>query len=418
MKAVPITEAIHWVGAIDWNLRDFHGYETPSGSTYNAYLVIGAEKIALIDTVKTAFVPDLLARVESVVPLDKIDYIVVNHVEPDHNSGMREVAEAMPNAKLVASPGGVRGIAEYHGHDIEVEPVTADSAIDLGGKTLHFLPMPMVHWPDSMFTYCPEVKTLMPNDAFGQHFASSERFADEVGMDTAFGELTEYFANILWPVRKQVAKAIEKIAENGWEIDVIAPSHGVGWRGDGVQAVIAATSELASGTTRDKLVIAYSTMWGSTDILAREIADGAAAAGVDVQLYDLAVSRYSLIVTDILDSRAILIGSPALHHGMLHRTAGFLQYLAGLNPADKVAGVFGSYGWSSGATKQMSAKLGEMGLAMPEKEFTVKFRPTAEDLAAAREWGRAFGEHVLAMGRGETVGAADADSGAPATAGD
>lgn len=408
MRASKIVDGIHWVGVIDWNLRDFHGYDTPHGSTYNAYLVIGDDKIALVDTVKLPFVPELLQRVESVVPLDKIDYIVVNHVEPDHNGGMRAVAEAMPNAKIVASPGGVRGIAEYHGPDIEVEAVTADTPIDLGGKTLHFLPMPMVHWPDSMFTYCPEVKTLMPNDAFGQHVASSERWADELGQRLALVEMTEYYANILMPLGKQVAKAIEKVVANGWELDVIAPSHGVCWRDGMVSTAVTVLSELASGSTHDKLIVAYCTMWGSTDTMAREIADGVAETGVEVEVYDLAVAPYSHIMRHLLDARAILVGSPTLHHGMLHRTAGFLQYMAGLKPTGKIAGAFGSYGWSSGATKQVTARLDEIGFGLPEKDFTVKFRPTTEDLAAAREWGRTFGEHVLAMGRGEDVMAAKA----------
>ncbi len=199
MKSVPVSDGIHWVGAIDWNLRDFHGYETPRGTTYNAYVVVGADKIALIDTVKTPFVPELLERVADVAPLDKIDYIIVNHVEPDHNSGLRAVMEAIPQAKVYASSGGVRGIGGYHGKDLsaKVTAVGANDVIDLGGKTLQFMPMPMVHWPDSMFTYCAESKTLMPNDAFGQHIASSARFADEVGLHFAVQELTDYYANIL-----------------------------------------------------------------------------------------------------------------------------------------------------------------------------------------------------------------------------
>ncbi len=278
MKSVPVSDGIHWVGAIDWNLRDFHGYDTPRGTTYNAYVVCGADKVALVDTVKTPFVPELLERVADVVPLDKIDYIVVNHVEPDHNSGLRAVMEAIPQAKVVASSGGVRGIAGYHGKDIseQVSAVGADDVIDLGGKTLRFMPMPMVHWPDSMFTYCAESGTLMPNDAFGQHIASSARFADEVGLEFAVQELTDYYANILQPLGPTVAKAVTKVVEAGWICDVIAPSHGVIWRHDSVPAVIDAYDRLTAGETEDKLVVAYCTMWGSTDIIAREIADGAA----------------------------------------------------------------------------------------------------------------------------------------------
>jgi flavorubredoxin len=396
MGATLVTDGIWWVGAIDWNLRDFHGYETPDGTTYNAYLVIGAEKIALIDTVKTPFVPELLERVSDVVPLDKVDYIVVNHVEPDHNSGLRLVMEAMPQAKVVASAGGVRGIAGYHGDDVAavVDAVGADDVIDLGGKTLRFVPMPMVHWPDSMFTYCAESGTLMPNDAFGQHIASSARFADEIGLDLAVHELTDYYANILQPLGVQVAKAVGKIIELGWVCDVIAPSHGVIWRNDSVPVAIGAYDRLTSGQTENKLVIAYSTMWGATDTIAREIGDGASNAGTEVRLFDLAVSPLAHITTELLDSRALLLGSPALHHQMHYRTAGYLQYIAGLKPKGKLAGVFGSFGWSSGATKQMAERLVEIGFELPEPEFTVKYRPEADDIVAAQAWGAAFAQRV------------------------
>ena len=403
MKSIPVSDGIHWVGVIDWNLRDFHGYETPRGTTYNAYVVLGADKIALIDTVKTPFVPEMLERVADVVPLDKIDYIVVNHVEPDHNSGLRAVMEAIPQAKVVASSGGVRGIAGYHGKDIAavVSPVGADDVIDLGGKTLHFMPMPMVHWPDSMFTYCPESGTLMPNDAFGQHIASSARFADEVGVEFAVQELTDYYANILMPLGPTVAKAVNKIVENGWLCDVIAPSHGVIWRGEAVGTAVATYNDLTSGVCKDKLIVAYCTMWGSTDIIAREIADGAANAGVDVRVYDFAETPLARVTTNLVDARALLLGSPTLHHQMHYRTAAYIQYISGLKPSNKLGGVFGSFGWSSGATKQMAARLEEIGFELPESDFTVKYKPTADDIVAAQAWGATFAQRVKRHGESE-----------------
>lgn len=400
MRAVPVTDSIWWVGAIDWNLRDFHGYETPHGTTYNAYLVTGADKTALVDTVKLPFVPDLLGRIREVMPLDKIDYIVVNHIEPDHNSGLRAVMEAIPGAKVVGTATAVKGIAEYHGPDLEVSPVGADDSLDLGGLTLKFLPMPMVHWPDSMFTYCPERCTLMPNDAFGQHFATSARFADEVGLDQSMEELVTYFANILMPLQTQVAKAVDKIVELGWTCEIIAPSHGVIWRDRDVPAVISAYDRFTKGDTFDKLVVAYSTMWGSTEIMARAIADGCADGGVEVRLYDLAVSEMSTITRHLFDSRGLILGSSALHRGMLYRVAGYLQYLAGLHPHDKMAGVFGSYGWSSGATKQMKAQLETIGFELPFDEFTLKYRPDDDQIRAARDWGSQFAKAALERGNG------------------
>ncbi|MDP2183250.1 MAG: FprA family A-type flavoprotein [Actinomycetota bacterium] len=393
MRAIPVSDSISWVGAIDWNLRDFHGYETPRGTTYNAYLVQGSEKIALIDTVKAPFADELLSRVASILPPDAVDVIVVNHVEPDHNSGLRAIMAAMPEARVVATRAGVAGVAEYH-DGLEIETVGPDDVIDLGDKTLRFLPMPMVHWPDSMFTYVAESKTLLPNDAFGQHMASSERFADEVGYDLALEELTVYYANILMPLSSQVAKAVEKVVAQGWDIETIAPSHGVIWRAEGVGKVLEAYGRLTAGETREKIVVAFSTMWGSTDALARAVADGVAAEGVDVAVYDLALTPISYLTRELLDARALLLGSPTLHHGMLFRVAGYLQYLAGLKPAGKIAGAFGSYGWSSGAVQQMTERLEAIGFEMPFEPLTQKYRPSAGELDAAREWGAQFARRV------------------------
>ncbi len=395
MRAVPVSEGIHWVGAIDWNLRDFHGYETPRGTTYNAYLVSGADSTALIDTVKQPFVPELLSRISEIIDPAEIDLIVVNHVEPDHNGGLVDVIEACPQARVVASPSGVRGVAEYH-DGLEIDAVKAGDVIDLGGRTLQFLPMPMVHWPDSMFTYCAESRTLMPNDAFGQHMASSERFADEVGLSLALTELGIYYANILMPLGAQVAKAVAKVAEAGWEPAIVAPSHGVIWRGDALPAAIQEYGRWTEGMREDRIVLAYSTMWGSTDTLAKRIADGIAAEGVDVRLHDLAVSRLADITYDLLEAKAFVLGSPTLHHGMLYRVSGYLTYLEGLKPSDRLAAVFGSYGWSSGATKQMRERLEAIGFEMPFEDHTVKFRPDHDDLIAAEEWGRAIARAVKA----------------------
>lgn len=393
MRSVSVADGISWVGAIDWNLRDFHGYETPRGTTYNAYLVQGAGMTALVDTVKAPFVDELLSRVASLIDPASVDLIVVNHVEPDHNSGLRAVMEAMPGARVVASRAGVAGVAEYH-DGLVVEAVGVDEVIDLGGRTLRFLPMPMVHWPDSMFTYCAESSTLMPNDAFGQHMASAERFADQVGLDLALTELETYYANILMPLGSQIAKTLAKLGETGWDLATVAPSHGVIWRGESLAAAIDMYSALSSGETDAKLVVAYSTMWGSTDALAHAVADGIAAEGVAVELFDLAQTPISRVTHELLRARGLLLGSPTLHHGMLYRVAGYLQYLAGLKPADKIAGTFGSYGWSSGATKQMNERLDSIGFELPFESFTQKYRPTAEDIQAAREWAAQFARAV------------------------
>ena len=329
-------------------------------------------------------------------PLESIDYIVVNHIEPDHNGGLRTGHGGLPERQGRRLAGGVRGVAEYHGPDLELTAVGADDSLDLGGLTLKFMPAPMVHWPDSMFTYCPERCVLMPNDAFGQHIASSARFADEVGLDFAVEELAVYYANILMALGPQVGKMLDKVVDAGWVCDIIAPSHGVIWRKRDVPALMGAYDRFIAGDTFDKLVVAYSTMWGTTDTLARHVADGAAKAGVEVRLFDLAVTPYAHVTRHVFDSRALLLGSPTLHHGMLHRTAGYLQYLSGLKPKGKLAGAFGSYGWSSGATKQMTGRLTEIGFEMPVDDLTCKFAPSGDELEAALAWGEQFGRLVMA----------------------
>ena len=393
MRSIPVSDGISWVGAIDWNLRDFHGYETPRGTTYNAYLVVGSEKVALVDTVKTPFADELLSRVADVIDPARVDIIVVNHVEPDHNSGLRAVMAAMPNARVVASASGVKGVAEYH-DGLEVGAVGPDDVIDLGGRTLHFLPMPMVHWPDSMFTYCPEVTTLMPNDAFGQHMASAERFADEVGVELAIEELGIYYANILMGLSVPVGKAVAKLAEIGWAPTVVAPSHGVIWRGDALGRAVEAYGRWTSNTLRDKVVVAYGTMWGSTDSLARRIADGVAAEGVEVTLFDLAVSPIATITHELLEAKGLLLGSPTLHRAMLYRVAGYLQWLGGLKPTGRLGGAFGSYGWSSGAVEQVTERMTALGFTMVGEPYKQKYRPTEDELTAAFEWGREFARAV------------------------
>ncbi len=393
MRAIEVTDGIWWVGAIDWGLRDFHGYETPRGSTYNAYLVRGERTWALIDTVKQPFVPELLSRVADVVDPAQIGLIVVNHVEPDHNSGLRDVMAAMPKARVVASASGVKGVAEYH-DGLQVEAVGADDVIDVGGRTLHFMPAPMVHWPDSMFTYCPEVRTLMPNDAFGQHMASSARFADEVGLELALEELGIYYANILMPIGAQVAKMVGRIVEAGWEAEIIAPSHGVIWRGDAIQEAMAAYDRWTKGIKRDKVVVAYATMWGSTKMLADAIADGLAAGGCEAGVYDLTVTPVAHVTYELLEAKALVLGSPTLHHGMLYRVAGYVQYLEGLKPAGRLAAFFGSFGWGGGAIKQMRERLTSAGFETPVEDFAVRFRPTEADLEAAAAWGRALAQTV------------------------
>lgn len=384
---VPISPNITWVGVCDPELKDFHGFETPLGSSYNSYLVRGSSKIALVDVANEGFVPELLSKISSQVELAEIDYIVVNHIEPDHGGGLRLVKEALPNAEILCSSGAAKGIAAFHGADLAVTVVSATDLIDLGGVTLQFLPMPMVHWPDSMFTYVAESKTLLPNDAFGQHIGTSEtRWADEYGFDKTMDAVNLYYANILMPLSTTIRRALDKIVELGWEIETIAPSHGLAWRGEGVARIIERYEHNLSAVGDGSVALVYTTAWHSTEKMAGQIAELLRARGVTVHVLDLETVPWSAITQQVMESSVLVAGSPTLHNSMFYRMAGYLHYLTVLKPSLKLAAAFGSYGWSSGATKQMRQALEAAGVEMPLEDLQIKYRPLAADEETIVSW--------------------------------
>lgn len=390
-SALPITDGVTWVGVFDPNLIDFHGFilwDEVKGSTYGSYLVQGADKVALVDVVNEEFVPEYLARVSEVVDLDQIDYLVVNHVEPDHFGGLLKVREALPNAELYCSAAAARTIPEFHGIDVPAHVVADGDTIDLGGKVLEFLPVPMVHWPDSMFTYVRGANTLICNDAFGQHIGiPGTIFSDEVPRERLIESADLYYSNILSALATPISTALTKVAARGWEIDFLAPAHGLVYRGADVGMVLDRYRAIVSGALKEHAItIAYSTAWHSTELLADYIAERLSARGYEVRTFNVNSDLHSRPTLSLLTSDALIVGAPTMHNGMLYRTASFLQYISGLKPQVKLAAVFGSYGWSGGATKQARAMLEAMGCSMPISDLQVKFRPTELDHPAIDAW--------------------------------
>ena len=267
---VELKKGIYWVGAIDWNIRDFHGYSTHKGSSYNAYLVVG-EKTALVDTVKAPFFEEMMGRIREVLPPEKIDYVIVNHVEMDHSGSLPLFKEALPKVEVMCSPRAEEELKLHYGGKFPLKVVKTGDILELGEKTLTFVEIPMVHWPDSMVTYVKEAKVLLPNDAFGQHIASTERFDDELGWDAIRPEATKYYANIVMPYGPQVLKALEAL--QGIEIEVIGPSHGIIWRKH-IPEIVASYERWAKGETEKKALIVYDTMWDGTRRLAEAAARG------------------------------------------------------------------------------------------------------------------------------------------------
>ena len=386
MNKVSLTEGINWVGVVDWDTRDFHGYVTRRGTSYNAYL-IQDEKIALVDTVKHTFSNELLRNIGELVDPSKLDYIIVNHVEMDHSSSLPTIVEYAKNATIIASKRGKDAIAEHYGSDFKIQVVNTGDTLKLGKRTLSFVEAPMLHWPDSMFTYVVEDKILMPNDAFGQHLASAQRFDDEVDEHVLMEEASTYYANILMPLAPLITRKIQEVVKMGIPIEMIAPSHGVIWRSD-PSKIIKAYADWNSNTSKSKVVIVFDTMWGSTDQMARAIAEGVTSKGVDVKLMKLRAANRTEVMTEILDAKAVVVGSPTLNNGMFPTIGSFLTYATGLKPRGKLWSFFGSYGWGGGAVKNMTEIAQKVGFQINEQKIEVKFVPESEDLKKCVEFGQ------------------------------
>jgi len=394
MNKVSLAEGINWVGVVDWNMRDFHGYVTRRGTTYNAYL-IQDEKTALVDTVKHTFSSELLRNIYEIVDPAKIDYIIVNHVEMDHSSSLPMIVKYAKNATIIASARGKDAISEHYGAGFNIQVVKTGDELKLGKRTLRFIEAPMLHWPDSMFTYLVEDKILMPNDAFGQHFATSERFDDEVDEHVLMEEAATYFANILMPLAPLITRKLEEVTKMGIPIEMIAPSHGIIWRSD-PSKIIKAYSDWSAGVSKNKVVVVFDTMWGSTDKMARAIAEGATSEGVDVKVLKLRASDATEAMTEILDAKAVVVGSPTLNNGMFPTLSAFLTYATGLKPKGKLWGFFGSYGWGGGAAKGMAEMAQKAGFQVHEQAVEVKYVPDEEDLKKCFEFGQQIAAKIKA----------------------
>jgi len=383
---VPLKEGIYWVGAIDWNVREFHGYSTSRGTTYNAYLIKG-EKTALVDTVKAEFFPEMLDKIESLVNPAEIDYLVVNHLEMDHSGGLPRFMERAPKAQIVATDNGIKGLARHYAGEWPLIKVKSGEEISLGTKTLQFLEAYMLHWPDSMFTYVKEDKLLLPNDGFGQHFASYQRFDDELpSLEPVMEEAAKYFANILMPLAPLIPPLLKKVEKMGLQIEMVAPSHGIIWRSH-LDKIVQAWTDWSTGVAEDRALIIYDSMWGSTDRMAKAIAQGMSQAGLENKLLHVRRNHYSDIVKEILTAKILVIGSPTINEGIFPSVAQLLSYLKGLHPLKKKGVAFGSYGWGGEAIKAMEGEMKAMGIAILEPGLGVIYVPGEEDLKSCMQLG-------------------------------
>jgi flavorubredoxin len=391
-RAVPITDRVHWVGAIDWGLRDFHGYATSRGSTYNAYLVLG-DPVTLIDTVKAPFVDEMMSRIASVVDPSRVRCIVSNHAEMDHSGGLPQTIDALRPERVLASVLGVKALAQHFHWDHAPTAVKDGETLRLGDLTLRFLETRMLHWPDSMFTYLEEERLLFSQDAFGMHLAGAERFADQVDPGVLRHEAAKYFANILLPFAGLVPKLMARLAEHGIDPRVIAPDHGPIWR-ERPEQVVAWYGEWAAQRRTRSAAVVFDTMWQSTALMARAVGEGLAEGGLRVELLPLAAAHRSDVATAILDAGALVVGSPTINGQVYPAIADAMCYLKGLKPRGLVGAAFGSYGWSGEAVAQLETMLREMKVELVAEGVRAVYVPDADGLARCRALGTAVAARV------------------------
>jgi len=388
MRNIEIVPQVYSVGAVDWNMRSFHGhtYTTKRGTSYNSYLIVD-DKIALVDTVYEPFTEELIQNIQAITPLEKISYVIANHVEADHSGALPAIMKLCPNAQVLGTAKCREGLYKNYYCNWNFKEVKTGDSVSLGKKTLSFIEAPMIHWPDSMFTYCPQESLLMPNDAFGQHLASSFIFTDEIDPCALWDEAAKYYANILWPLGPIISRKIAEVQRLGVPIKVIAPSHGLIWRNNPMEIVTKYLS-WANNEVKPKAVIVYETMWGSTEKMARKIAQGILDSGIEVKLFDINNSDRTEVVKEMLDSRFFIFGSSTHDNGMLPSMAGFLEFLRGLSPKNRVACAFGSFGWAGGAVKDIEKIITASGISLSQPGLGIKYLPDENELRACFEFGK------------------------------
>ncbi|KLU58603.1 anaerobic nitric oxide reductase flavorubredoxin [Peptococcaceae bacterium CEB3] len=391
-----INDNVTWVGKIDWELRTFHGEElsTHRGSSYNSYLVRD-EKTVLLDTVWQPFTEEFIRNLRKEVPLEDIDYIVMNHVEGDHSGALPALMKEIPQTPIYCTANAVKELKGHYHQDWNFVPVKTGDRLSLGKKELVFIEARMLHWPDTMFSYLTEDAILFSNDAFGQHFASEFMFNDKVDQAALYAEALKYYANILTPFSKLVENKVNEVVKLGLPLNMICPSHGIIWRDNPLQ-IVHKYLEWAQNYQENQITIIYDTMWNSTRKMAEAIAAGIQTVNSDitVKLFNSARSDKNDILSEVFKSRAILVGSPTINKGVLFSVAGILEMIKGLGLKNKKGAAFGSYGWSGEAVKLINGELEKAGLALLSDGLRITWVPDEAVLEDCRAFGRKIAEEL------------------------
>lgn len=387
-----VTDKVTWVGKIDWELVTFHGNElsTFRGSSYNSYLVRD-QKTVLIDTCWLPFDKEFVANLEREINLEQIDYIVMNHNEIDHSGALPALMERLPNVPIYCTKKG-EGIIRGHYHkDWNFVNVKTGDTLDLGENKLIFIEAPMLHWPDTMFSYLTGEHILFSNDVFGQHYASEELFNDNVPAEIVYAEALKYYTNIITPYSPMVTRKIKELLDMHVPISMICPSHGILWRDDPMQ-IVETYQKWAADYQENQITLIYDTMWNSTRRMAECIAEGIREEDPDVviKLYNSSKEDKNDIATEVFKSRAILVGSPTINYGFAYSTGGIMELIRGLKFKKKKAAAFGSYGWSGEAVKEITEMLKGAGFTIVNDGIRCQWVPDEAHLEECRAYGREF----------------------------
>jgi len=390
-----IMEDVYWVGVVDWDLRHFHGYElsTHRGSSYNAYLILD-ERPVLVDTVWGPFENELIENISRIIDPSEIEIVVVNHSESDHSGALPAIMRHAPQAQLVVSRRGLQSVEGHYHQPWNFRPVVTGDRINIGKNDLIFVEAPMLHWPDSMFTYLTGRNLLMPNDAFGQHYATAFRFNDEVNQQELYEEALKYYVNIIAPFSAQVIRKIQEIEPLNLQIDMIAPSHGVIWRDDPMQ-IVRNYLEWAAQEPQPTAVILFDTMWNGTRRMAEAIGQGLADEGVDHKILHVGLTDRNDALVEVFKARTVVIGSPTLNGGLLPSITPILEACRGLKFQNKLGAAFGSYGWSGESVKLIEEHFAACKIPLIREGIKCKWQPREDELAECREFGRELARATL-----------------------
>jgi flavorubredoxin len=391
-----ITDKVTWVGKVDWELKFFHGneYSTRRGSSYNSYL-IRDEKTVLIDTVWQPYDKEFVSRLKQEIDLKNIDYIIANHSEIDHSGALPELMREIPNTPIYCTANGAKILKGHYHQDWNFHIVKTGDSLNIGESTLTFVEAPMLHWPDSMFTYMSGDNILFSNDAFGQHYATESLFNDTADICELYEEATKYYANILTPFSKMVTKKIEEVLSFNLPLSMICTSHGVIWKDNPVQ-IVEKYLAWANNYQENQITIIYDTMWNATRKMAEAIAEGIEQKdpNVTIKLINASKEDKNDIITEIFKSKGIVLGAPTINNGYLHSLGGLLEMMKGLKFKNKTAAAFGSYGWSGEAVKQLTEGLAGAGFEVVEEGLRLTWVPDEDGIKKCLIFGNTLAEKL------------------------